>query len=59
MKKQAFLNATNTNFLPTDLREFYLEPVTKKLFKWVNGIEKRTAEKVNLQIQQKKEVRNF
>lgn len=50
MKKQAFLNATNTNFLPTDLREFYLEPVTKKLFKWVNGIEKRTAEKVNLQI---------
>ena len=47
MKKNAFLNATNTNFLPTDLREFYLQPVTKKLYKWVNGIDKKTNEKIN------------
>lgn len=42
MKKIAFLNATNTNFLPSSLRDFYLEPVTKKLYKWVHGIESRT-----------------
>ena len=26
MKKTAFLNATNTNSLPTSLRDFYLDP---------------------------------
>lgn len=43
LKKNAFLNATNTNFLPVDMRgDMYLEPVTKKLYRWVNGIEERT-----------------
>ena len=46
MKKTAFLNATNTNFLPAALRDFYLEPATKKLYKWVHGIEGRTREKL-------------
>ena len=35
MKKTAFLNATNTNFLPSAMRDFYLDPATKKLYKWV------------------------
>ena len=47
MKKNAFLNATNTNFLPKDMREFYLEPATKKIYKWVHGIEARTRKRMN------------
>jgi len=47
MKKTAFLNATNTNFLPSSLRDFYLDPATKKLYKWVHGIENRTRKKLN------------
>jgi hypothetical protein len=39
MKKKAFLDATNTNFLPDSMRDFYLDPVTKKLYKWVQGIQ--------------------
>lgn len=46
MKKTAFLNATNTNFLTTSLRDFYLEPQTKKLYKWVHGIEGKTRKKL-------------
>ena len=42
MKKTAFLNATNTNFLPKAMRDFYLDPVTKKLYKWVEDIQKTT-----------------
>ena len=38
MKKTAFLNSVNTNFLPKAMRDFYLDPVTKKLYKWVQGI---------------------
>eukprot|EP00347_Sterkiella_histriomuscorum_P009475 403341070 len=55
MKKTAFLNATNTNSLPASLRDFYLEPQTKKLYKWVHGIESRTRQKLNQAIQQKEE----
>lgn len=47
MKKTAFLNATNTNFLPAAMRDFYLDPVTKKLYKWVQGIQPRTQAKLN------------
>ena len=50
MKKNAFLNATNTNFLPVAMRDFYLDPVTKKLYKWVKGIKDRTMVKVNTAI---------
>ena len=53
MKKNAFLNATNTNFLPKAMRDFYLDPVTRKLYKWVQGIRERTREKVNTAVQQK------
>jgi len=53
MKKNAFLNATNTNFLPQAMRDFYLDPVTKKLYKWVQGIRERTRGKVNTAVQQK------
>ncbi|TNV84190.1 hypothetical protein FGO68_gene8219 [Halteria grandinella] len=53
MKKNAFLNATNTNFLPAAMRDFYLDPVTKKLYKWVQGIQQRTQAKLNNAIQQK------
>jgi hypothetical protein len=53
MKKIAFLNATNTNFLPAAMRDFYLDPVTKKLYKWVQGIQQRTQAKLNAAIQQK------
>lgn len=53
MKKNAFLNATNTNFLPTSMRDFYIDPVTKKLYKWVQGIQQRTRVKLNTAIQQK------
>jgi hypothetical protein len=51
MKKTAFLNALNTNFLPKAMRDFYLDPVTKKLYKWVQGIEQRTRFKLNTAIQ--------
>lgn len=51
MKETAFLDATNTNFLPASIRDFYLDPVTKKLYKWVQGIEKRTHFKINMAIQ--------
>ena len=51
MKKNAFLNATNTNFLPQAMRDFYLDPVTKKLYKWVQGIKDRTRLKVNTAIE--------
>jgi len=53
MKKIAFLNATNTNFLPDSLRDFYLEPATIKLYKWVHNIEKKTKEKLNASVEQK------
>ncbi|CDW87639.1 UNKNOWN [Stylonychia lemnae] len=53
MKKIAFLNATNTNFLPESMRDFYQDPSTKKLHKWVHGIESRTRKKLNSAIQQK------
>lgn len=53
MKKTAFLNGTNTNFLPASMRDFYLDPVTKKLYKWVQGIQERTRVKINTAVQQK------
>ena len=35
------------------MRDFYLDPVTKKLYKWVQGIRERTRDKVNTAVQQK------
>lgn len=31
LKKNAFLNAANTNYGPASMRDFYLDPATKKL----------------------------
>lgn len=50
MKKKAFLNAVNTNLMPQAIREMYMDPVTKKLYKWVQGIDIRTLHKLNLAI---------
>ena len=56
MKKTAFLNSVNTNFLPKAMRDFYLDPVTKKLYKWVQGINSRTQVKLNTALEQKEKL---
>lgn len=50
MKKSAFLDAINTNYLHSTMRDFYLDPVTKKLYKWVSGIDKSAKMKLNAAI---------
>lgn len=39
MKKISFLNATNTNFLPSSFRDFYMDKETIKIYPWVKDIE--------------------
>ena len=50
MKKNLFLNATNTNDLPKDMREFYLSPVTKRLYPWVEHISRKLHTRLREQI---------
>jgi len=41
MKKISFLNATNTNFLPSSFRDFYMDNETIKIYPWVRNIEEK------------------
>ncbi len=47
IKKKAFLNALNTNLMPDAIRELYTDPVKKEVYKWVQGVDIRTLQKLN------------
>ena len=53
MKKIAFLNATNTNFLPECFRDFYMDNATKKIYPWVGNIEEKTRKKLAQELQKR------
>ncbi|CAI2360993.1 unnamed protein product [Moneuplotes crassus] len=55
MKKISFLNSTNTNFLPSSFRDFYMDNETLKLYPWVRNIDRKYKQKLAQKISQKPE----
>mmetsp|Transcript_17142 Transcript_17142/g.15118 ORF Transcript_17142/g.15118 Transcript_17142/m.15118 type:complete len:101 (-) Transcript_17142:29-331(-) len=55
MQKISFLNSTNTNFLPSSFRDFYMDNETLRLYPWVRNIESKYKLKLAQQISKKPE----
>lgn len=55
MKKISFLNSTNTNFLPSSFRDFYMDNETLKLYPWIRNIDHKYKQKIAQKISQKPE----
>ncbi|CAI2360995.1 unnamed protein product [Moneuplotes crassus] len=55
MQKISFLNSTNTNFLPSSFRDFYMDKETIKLYPWVRNIENKYKHKLAQKVSQKPE----
>lgn len=55
MKKISFLNATNTNFLPSSFRDFYMDNETLKIYPWVKNIEQKHRLRIAKQISKKED----
>lgn len=53
MKKISFLNATNTNFLPSSFRDFYMDNETIKIYPWVRNIEEKAKLRLAKEISKK------
>eukprot|EP00347_Sterkiella_histriomuscorum_P011886 403370722 len=49
-KKNAFLNAANTNYLPRDMRDFYITSKTKKIYPWVENAQPKVKARLKQQI---------
>eukprot|EP00347_Sterkiella_histriomuscorum_P015896 403355273 len=50
IKKNAFLNAANTNYLPRDMRDFYITSKTKKIYPWVENAQPKVKARLKEQI---------
>lgn len=55
IKKNAFLNALNTNIEPQGIRKLYTDKVKKNVSKWIQEVDERTLKKVSHALKQHSE----